>query len=206
MKPLLFAGFLALSSLSLQAAPAPSDHPGALVILAGLETVQTELGLSSAQVRRIDAIRSAYRADAREIVASAADPSTSRKEAAHALAKAGEKANKSVLALLTPAQTQRLKQIELQKLEGTMLTSPAVQKSLGLTPSQQSKIAGIQDGQLRNADRITAAFEAGRIDRQERIEQLRTLRLKASKSMLSVLTGAQRAQLEAMKGTLVAGI
>ncbi len=206
MKPLLLAGLLAFSPLALHAAPALSDHPGALVILAGLEPVQAELGLSSGQVRRIDAIRASYRADAREIVASAADPSTSRKEAANALAKAGESANKSVLALLTQAQIQRLKQIELQKLEGTMLTSPAIQKSLGLSPSQQSRIAGIQDKQLRDADRITASFEDGRIDRQERIDQLRSLRLKASKSMLSVLTEAQRTQLEAMKGTPLAGL
>lgn len=203
--PLLATVFLA-AALNLHAAEPAATSPGSLAVLAGLEPVERELGLSASQSRRIQSLREAYRADAREIVASAVDPSASRKEAGNALANARAKTDAAVLAVLTPSQQKRLREIELQKLEGTMLTSPAVQTALGLSPEQTKRIADIQDSHLRRADRITADFEAGRIDQWQRLDRLRDSRLRASAAQLSVLNPKQRNQLETMKGVPLPGI
>lgn len=198
--PLLCAAALVVCVDTASAAPAPSWHPGSVPVLLGLENVRNDLGLTTAQRRKLDVIRSDFRRDAREIVASTLDPSVSRHEASAALASLRARANREAAAVLTPKQAARLREIEYQKLEGTMLTIPQVQTELGLSKAQIAKIQKGEGNLIRKANAINTAFEKGRFGPQERVDRLRELRLRTAESFVRILTPEQKQLLQQKKG------
>jgi hypothetical protein len=188
----LVAALLLASRLVAGAAVPPTDHPGALPILLGLDNVRNDLRISPSQAIKLDAIRNALRAEARKIVASAGSSAATLRNAEASLQKAATTANARALALLTPAQKSRLTQIEHQLLGGTLLASPSVQKQLALSTSQITSIEKIRAGEATYTNKVNADFHEGLISHQDRIELLRARRLADADRMMSVLTPEQR--------------
>lgn len=188
----LVAVLLLVSHLAAGAAVPPTDHPGALPILLGLDNVRKDLKISFSQATKLDAIRSNFRTEARKIVAAAGTSSATLHTAEASLQKAAATANSGALAVLTPAQKSRLIQIEHQLLGGTLLTSPAVQKQLGLSTAQIASIEKIRTKETAYTNKVNADFHEGLISHQERIELLRARRLADANRMMSVLTPEQR--------------
>ena len=192
--------FLFLVFLSGPLLAAPTEHPGSVPVLLGLDSVRKELGLTKIQRAKLDQIRADFKADARLITART--PSTPvEKSAANATVKALlAKYNERAIAVLTTAQHERLVQIGRQTLGGVMLFLPGEQKQLGLYAAQTAALEKIRtDGEVF-ASRLTGSFEKGDVTLPERLTALRNYRLKQSARCLRVLSPAQGKAFQSLQG------
>ncbi len=189
---------------NLGAAPAvvalPDDRPGSTVILLGVEMVRDDLSLSSRQRSALDAIRKEYRVAARKVVAGAGESVDSKEAAQKQLDAVTDRFDARAIATLTPSQKSRLTQIEHQLLGGHMLLSPGVQRQLGLTANQKSRLASIHAREQRRVAKINGWYENGEVGNYERLLYLRQSRLAQSEAMIEVLTSEQRTALSALEG------
>ena len=200
--PLVFraAIFLFLAILSGPLMAASTEHPGSVPVLLGLDSVRKELGLTNSQCVKLDKIRADFKADAHSITMRSPS-SPVEKAAANSTVKAlVSKYNERAIAVLTPAQHERLLQIERQTLGGLMLFLPAEQKRLGLSAGQTAAIGKIHDEGEGFASRVTSSYEKGDISLQERLATLRKHRLKQAAKCLRVLTPAQRKAFQNLQG------
>lgn len=183
---------LAAVSLPLftSAANAEPGEFGSLAILLGVDAVRKELQVTPAQAARLDSLRDQYRASARSIVASTANKpaATAKKD----LDAATARSNKAALAVLDKTQRGQLAKIEKNYLGAHLLYSPDVQRRLGLSADQSSRIAGVKAAHQAEQNRINSDFEAGRITAAQRVTALRGARMNDSKTLLKILTPAQR--------------
>ena len=194
----LVALCFALPSVPLMAAP--NDHPGSVPVFLGVDPVRKELELTKSQCARLDQIRADFKSDARLITSRFPESAVEQQAANSTVKELVSKYNQKALAVLTPAQLERLLQIERQTLGGLMLFLPAEQKQLGLTDAQIASLDKIRKDGEGYANRVTASFEKGDITRFERLEALRTYRVKQSSKCLRVLTPAQCKALENLHG------
>jgi hypothetical protein len=74
-----------------------------------------------------------------------------------------------------------------------MLVSPKVQKQLGLSAAQVSKLETIRKRGLEFVSQTNTSFEDGTLSHKQRIDLLRNYRLEQSLEMRSVLTPSQLA-------------
>jgi len=202
MKPILplLAGLL-LAAAPLHASVRASDHPGSLAILLGLDSVRSELAISKSQAAKLDALRTEYRSEARSIVQSAGTTKDSKSEAAAALEKITAQSNADALKVLSSSQTARLRTIEHRVLGPSLLASPSVQKQLGLSKDQSASIERIRQNGLLKVSQINHDFEDAKLTQPERIDALRSNRLKVAKAMAAVLTPAQAQTLSTLAGS-----
>jgi len=180
---------------------APGDHLGSVPVLLGLDSVRKELKISRSQAAQLDQIRTGFKAGARKLVAQTPANPAARRSAEATLVRLKTKANAEALAVLTPTQRCRLAQIEYQILGGTMLLSPSVQKTLGLSASQIASIGKLQQKGIKYAGAVNQRFENGKISHHERVALLRTHRTKQAEAMIRLLTPAQRTTLKTLSGT-----
>jgi Spy/CpxP family protein refolding chaperone len=200
----LLAGLL-LAAAPLHASVRASDHPGSLAILLGLDSVRAELAISKSQAAKLDALRTEYRNEARSIVESSGTTKDSKSEAASALEKITAQSNTDALKVLTPAQAAKLRTIEHRVLGPSLLVSPSVQKQLGLSKEQSASIERIRQNGLLKVSQINHEFEEAKITQAQRIDALRSNRLKVAKGMASVLTPAQAQTLSTLAGSPIKG-
>lgn len=192
--------FLFLVFLSGPLLAAPTEHPGSVPVLLGLDSVRKELGLTRGQCAKLDKIRADFKADAHLITAR--PPSTPvEKNAANSTVKAlVAKYNERAIAVLTPPQHERLVQIARQTLGGVMLFLPGEQKQLGLSAAQTAALEKIRADGEGFANRITSSFEKGGVTLPERLATLRDYRLKQSAKCLRVLSPAQQKAFQCLQG------
>ena len=200
--PLVFRAtlFLFLAFLSGPLLAASTEHPGSVPVLLGLDSVRKELGLTRSQCAKLDKIRADFKADA-HLITTRTPSVPVEKNAANSTVKALlTKYNGLAIAVLTPAQHERLLQIERQTLGGWMLFLPAEQARLGLTPGQIAAIGKIHDEGEVFANRVTSSYEKGGMSLQERLATLRKHRLKQAAKCLRVLTPAQLKAFQSLQG------
>ena len=186
---ILAAAALVLAAIPLQAQPA-----GSKVLLLGSENIRNELGLSQTQRHSLDAMRVAFRNEARELVSAGDAGSASR------LLRVTEFYDNRALALLTPAQSQQLAKIEHRVLGAWVVTNPAIQQKLGLSEKQIAKITAIQDRMAaKNAD-INRMLDEGKITPAGRLDKLRDARLDLTRSLERILSRQQRNKLRSLEG------
>jgi hypothetical protein len=202
LRPLI-ATFV-LSTVAAHAAtvvpPLPTKEPGSIAILLGVDSVQKELKLNSLQRAVLNDIRNDYRDDARKVTAKVAAGKETKAEGKAEIASLTLSSERRALRSLNADQRQRLKEIEFQVLGAYMLLSGDVQKQLGLTPKQKSKIAYVWWYGERKASKINEKFEKGTISNNERLMELHDNRTYRADDMLERLTKEQRAQLDKMAG------
>ncbi len=185
----LVALCFALPSVPLTAAS--NEHPGSVPVFLGLDPVRKELELTKSQCARLDQIRADFKSDARLITSRFPESAVEQQAANSTVKELVSKYNQKALAVLTPAQLERLLQIERQTIGGLMLFLPAEQKQLGLSEGQIAALQKIRTDGEGYASRVTASFEKGDITRFERLEALRTYRVKQASKCLRILTPAQ---------------
>lgn len=181
-------------------AAATNEHLGAVPVLLGLDSVRKELGLSQNQCLKLDKIRADFKADVRLITTAAPVSATEKKAANSTVKDLLAQYNDKAVAVLTPSQNERLVQIEHQTLGGSVLFLPGLQKQLGLSQGQIAAIDKIHAEGEAFSSRVTASFENGDITLPERLETLKSYRLKQSAKVLRILTPEQRKTFETMQG------
>ena len=109
-------------------------------------------------------------------------------------------ARKKALAVLAPAQRERLKQIRLQVLGVDALSEPEVAKALGFT-AEQRKMAKTLPAQVRQATRDAVQGQDLTVD--QRREKTVEVRAKVLTKALETLTPEQREKFEKLKGAKI---
>jgi hypothetical protein len=111
------------------------------------------------------------------------------------MAKQTAAANQEVEKILLPPQVKRLKEIALQQQGIRALTNDEVATALNLNATQKEKIAAqIEENQGQMRERMQG------IDRANWREEAAKIRTEMEGKVLSVLTSAQKAKFEEMKG------
>ena len=179
-----------------------------LTSLAATESVQKHLGIAGEAVSRLNAISEEYRAAAqKEYTALGVDYSAisdlPAAERAVETRKASEKAtdvNRRLAAaflpklqeLLTPDQILRLKQIQLQASGIDVWTESDTARELDLTTDQQAKLTELRNDYARR-QQLDGDF-------QQRFAKIRELIAERDAKAIELLTAAQRAKLDELKG------
>lgn len=190
----------ALAASPLSAAIVPSEHPGAVPILLGLDKVRAALKVDSLQRAVLDSIRSEYKASVRKLTNPMPSTPEQRVAAEKELVAINERYNQRALSVLNETQKKRFVQIEHQVLGATMLYSPKVQAKVGLSVDQKKQVMGIHGEEKAYVAKINGQFEAGKISYQDRLELLRTRRLSQGTTLLKLLTPEQRDAFLALGG------
>jgi Spy/CpxP family protein refolding chaperone len=175
-----------------------------LLGLAQLEAVQKEIEAVEDQVAAIRKLaeesqaarRPGERPDFRNMDDAAREKAIAEmraqreKEAAATTAKLGE--------ILLPLQMERLEQIALQMRGTAALADPAIAAKLELTAAQKQKL---EAAMTANREAMQQAFQGARgQDREQMRTRFQQLRTDADAKLLAVLTTAQKAAFEKMKG------
>jgi hypothetical protein len=203
MKRLLATGLLAftLGPLSAALPVATSDTVTFLPVLLDQPEVRRDLDLTTVQNARIDAIRAECRAKVGVVSAAGLLDSSLASSAVKDLSGYQRRCNSRVLSLLTADQSARLRQIERRFQGGRFLLSPSEQDLLKLTPDQRHKIAEIRAVDSAKATEIGKAFAAGKKTSLRRDLDLHRLRRTTARSILHILTPAQKKEWLSSLGT-----
>lgn len=193
----------AIAASPLSAAIAPSEHPGAVPILLGLDKVRLALKLDSLQRAVLDSIRSEYKSAVRKLTNPMPSTPEQRIAAEKELVAINERYNQRALSVLNDTQKKRFLQIEHQVLGASMLYSPKVQTKVGLTEEQKKQVMGIHGEEKAYVAKINRQFEAGKISFHDRLELLRSRRLSQGTTLLKLLTPEQRDAFLALGGEKV---
>ena len=106
---------------------------------------------------------------------------------------------KRLVAMLTPAQRLRMRQLTLQSIGATAVLQPKVAASLGLSKGQKARLAtSISDANEAVAARMSAGMSAEGMPELTRLQK--EAKIKANRSLLAILTPAQRSKWKAMLG------
>src|SRR5262245_7345589 len=185
------------------------SRTNSLTSLAATETVQKHIGVAGDAVNRLNAIGDEYRtAIQKEQTALGIDYSAisdlPAAERAVEMRRASEKtadANRKLAAaflpklqeLLTPDQILRLRQIQLQASGIDVWMEPEIATELDLSKDQQAKIKELRDDYNRRQQQLDGDF-------QQRFAKIRELNAERDAKALELLTTAQKAKLDELKG------
>ncbi len=185
------------------------SRTNSLTGLAATEAVQKDIGVSGETVNRLNGISDEYRTvQQKEFTALGIDYSAisdlPAAERAVEMRKASEKTtdvNRKLAAaflpklqeLLTPNQIQRLKQIQLQASGIDVWLEPDISRELDLNSEQQAKITELRNDYSRRQQQLDGDF-------QQRFAKIRELNAERDAKAVELLTAAQKARLEELKG------
>jgi len=207
MRRLLFLPLLALTLASASAAAIPaastSDSISYMPVLLNQPAVCNDLKLTPIQKARIDAIRAEYRAKVGVISATGLFDLSFDKTADKKLAAYQASCNRRVIAVMTPTQRIRFREIERQFHGGLFLLSPSEQNLLKLTPDQRHKSAEIRSVDSAKASEVQKAFLAGKKSALRKEIDLHRIQRTTARSLLHLLTPEQKTEWLASLGTPV---
>ena len=180
---------------------------GSGAMLLAIPEVRKELGTSEDQNKKIDELLAGLQDQMRESFGNFQDiqnlSQEERQKRFEETRKKGEeigkKADEKLSKLLEPKQTERLKQLRLQREGAGAFGRDEIAKEIGLTKEQQDKIRKIQEEsrpQVGGAGFQNLSDE----ERRELFTKMREQREKAQKDTLAVLTEEQTKKWSEMKG------
>src|SRR5579862_1807097 len=159
--------------------------------------VQKELNINDDQKTKIAALQDKMRTDMRDVFQNSNGDQTAMREG---MQKLMAQTGKDAQAILTKEQATRLKEVNIQLAGNQAATFPDVQKDLGLSDDQISKI---KDLGAKQQEANMALFQKMR-DQEITREELQTSMTKNTDTYKAelgkILTDAQRAKLKAMGG------
>lgn len=194
MKRLLVVGLMAVALGSLQsAAPvAGTETISFLLVLLDQQGIRQDLKLSRLQEARMDAIRAEARAKIGVVSAAGLLDPALASSALKNLSVYQATCNRRIQSTLTPEQQLRLRQIERQFHGGLFLLSPGEQDLLKLSADQRRKIDEIRAVDSAKAAELQKAFASGKKSVLRRDLDLHRLRRTTARSLLHLLTPAQK--------------
>lgn len=164
--------------------------------------VKKDLKLNDEQSSKIQALQDEQRAQMQQMMeemrngGQRPDQETMRKM----FEESNKKQNEAIAKILTPAQIARLKQIRVQ-LSGTRIIMDAeIQKELGITADQKTKIEGLQAKQRDANAAIMEKVQNQELSREEATAAREKNNKILEDEIAKVLTEAQKAKLKEMAG------
>ncbi len=196
------------------------DDDSIRVRLLVVETVQENLGLNADQIQKIRDYVKISGERYREFLAKLRElfpPSRSfpqeefdaREQEFRAFSedvkRKGKELQTKILAMLTPSQSERLKQIQLQAAIPTALARPEIIKALDISEEQRGKIRALCDRMEKKQVAEWPSFHGldPKERRQKMIEFMKEwdkVQAEATKPILDILTPQQRAKFEKLQG------
>lgn len=196
--PAIFGLILAATS-PLHATTRATDYPGSVTLLMEIPGVRSDLSLSREQVAQLDNLRRDLKTRSSALLKGSHSCSTGLTADQRLFALIDDN-NAKALALLTPAQFARFREVQNQILSYSMLVSPQIQKQLGLSRSQCASIEALRIRGLEFVAEINRSFGSGAISHKNRVGILRDYRVRQAEDMKAVLTPAQRTAFAALCG------
>jgi hypothetical protein len=172
----------------------PGGNPTMLLVR---EDVQTDLGLTDDQKSKLKSVGDSIREKMQGAMAQAAGD---REAMGKIFREVQEQATKDTNAILTPDQQKRLKEISLQMAGSRAAMRPDVQKDLGLTEDQKSKLKVLGEKMQEASRAVMEKARSGEIqwtDVRATMEKNNTI---MDGEIEKVLTSAQKDKLKAMGG------
>jgi len=169
-------------------------------VLLGLDGVRQELGITPAQCGLLDSLQADYKKQAKNIMAIGQADQDAALRADWDIRSLRKQYNARSLSVLTADQQQRLMEIQRQMFGGSLLSSVAEQKLLGLSTQQQQQLSAFGSSSQAQATSINAQAQAGQISAFRRGIELRRIQRQTSDQMMAVLTPDQKKQWKILSG------
>jgi DNA-binding MarR family transcriptional regulator len=195
MKHLLLIPLYVLMLACASAAPvatSSADSISYMPVLLNQPEIHKDLKISPVQDARINVIRAECRAKVGVLSAEGLLDPLLAPVALKNLPRYQASCNRRVLAVLTPSQRVRFREIERQFHGGLFLLSPSEQNLLKLTPEQRHKIAEIRSVDATKAAEVQQAFREGKKTQLRREMDLHRIHRTTARSLLAVLTPEQK--------------
>ena len=196
---LAIIGLAIAASAPLHATTRATDYPGSVTLLMEIPGVQSDLGLSRAQITQIHSLRRELKSRSQALLKSPPVGSTGLTPDQRLFAVIDGN-NARALALLTPTQFARFSEIQNQILSYSMLVSPQIQKQLRLTYRQRASVEALRIRGLEFVSEINRSYGSGAVSQKNRVDILRDYRMRQAEEMKALLTPAQRNAFAALCG------
>jgi hypothetical protein len=195
MKHLLLIPLFVLTMACASAAPvatSSADSISYMPVLLNQPEIHKDLKISPVQDARINVIRAECRAKVGVLSAEGLLDPLLAPVALKNLPRYQASCNRRVLAVLTPSQRVRFREIERQFHGGLFLLSPSEQNLLKLTPEQRHKIAEVRSVDASKAAEVQQAFREGKKTQLRREMDIHRIHRTTARSLLAVLTPEQK--------------
>lgn len=172
---------------------------GGGLMLLGRKDVQKDLALTADQMKKLEALRAKADED-RQAAMENARAQGDFEGVREAMAKMMEDYQKKVDEIVTPDQSKRLKEIDIQIRGGMALYDEKVQKELGITAAQKSSMEDLSVKQREAMRTIFEKRQSGELD-NDQVQQLMTKnRDIMGAELIKLLTPEQADKFKAMQG------
>lgn len=161
--------------------------------------VQTDLALTDEQKTKLETAQTNMRDKAREMF-QGGGAGGDREAMMANFKKLQDSMNAEVKAILTKEQMARLKEINVQVAGNGIILNADIQKELGLTDEQKTKIKDLQTKQQEAMQSVMQKVRDGEIEREEMGEIMAKNTKAMNEELGKVLTDANKAQLKKMGG------
>lgn len=169
-------------------------------MLLSRDDVQRDLALTATQKDKLDGIRESQMEKMREAFQAARDSGGDMQSMRGQMEKMMKDSEKEVLAVLTPEQTKRLKEVSIWISGNRAILDEEIQKDLGITAEQKTKIKALQTKQQEAMGSLFEKMRNQEIDRDQMQETVQKNNKIMDEELGKLLTEAQSSQLKAMKG------
>lgn len=167
------------------------------VMLLGRTDVQRDLALTTEQRDKLQAMQDEMRSKMREMFQGGGGGGADTQDAMRTLM---ESTQKEVAAILTPAQMKRLGEIRIQLMGARAAMDPEVQKSLGVTADQKTRLDRLMTGMQEANAAVRARMQNGDLSREEGMASMTRNTEVLNAEIAKVLTEEQNAKLKEMGG------
>jgi len=164
------------------------------VMLLGRGDVQKDLALTTAQKDQLQAMQDSMRAKMRELFEGGGGDN---QEAMKTLMASTQK---EVAAILNPTQVKRLGEIRVQLMGSRAALDAEIQKTLGVTADQKSRLEKLATGQQAANAAVRTRMQEGGISREEGRASMQKNTEVLNAEIMKVLTAEQNAKLKEMGG------
>lgn len=161
------------------------------------DDVKKELAITSDQESKLDDLRQGQRDKMRDAMQNAGGDMEAMRETMTKMMKESEKAT---MAVLTPVQATRLKELWIQRTGNAVIADEEMQKELNATAEQKAKVKELQ---AKQQEAMMSVFEKMRnqeIDREQMQESMKKNQDVMNAELGKLLTDAQKAIIKEKSG------
>lgn len=163
------------------------------------EDVQAELKITDDQKSKITAQNEAMRDKMREAFQNGGGGGD-REAMMATMQKMQAENTKTTLAILNDDQKKRLKELAVQRMGNSAITAADLQKDLGVTDEQKTKIKELQDKQNEATQSLFEKMRNQEIDREQMQASMKKNTDAMNAELGKILTDAQKSKIKEMSG------